>query len=85
NQDALQAVLREIAHAFRDATAGAAAAPRTPVHETNLVRVEPFFGTEEEDPLEWVELFDRAADANNWTPGRKTKIASGYLRGVAAN
>ncbi|CAG8784824.1 30674_t:CDS:1, partial [Racocetra persica] len=51
NQDALQTVLREIANTFRDITARAAAAPRAPIHETNLVHVEPFFGTEEEDPL----------------------------------
>ncbi|CAG8686989.1 2439_t:CDS:2, partial [Cetraspora pellucida] len=44
-----------------------------------------FYGEEEKDPYKWVELFDHAADANNWVPERKVKIASSYLHGLAAH
>jgi len=38
--------------------------------ELSLVKVEPFKGTEAEDPYEWMESFDNAAKANNWSPNR---------------
>ncbi|CAG8658333.1 11868_t:CDS:2 [Cetraspora pellucida] len=69
---------------FKEATVRIAATTRPSVQKTNLVHVKLFYREEEEDPHEWVELFDHAADANNWAPERKVKIASGYLCGLAA-
>src|SRR5581483_7212746 len=34
---------------------------------------------------EWIEAFERAAMANNWTGRRRTQIASGYLTGIAVS
>ena len=36
-----------------------------PPKEVSLVKVEPFRGTEKEDPYEWMEAFESAANANN--------------------
>ncbi|CAG8754150.1 33798_t:CDS:2, partial [Racocetra persica] len=80
NQDALQAVLEKIANTFRDVISRTTATSRVPIYETNLVCIELLFGIKEEDSFKWVELFDRAANTNNWTPRKKIKIASGYLQ-----
>ncbi|RIB27548.1 hypothetical protein C2G38_2160273 [Gigaspora rosea] len=77
-------LLREIANAFRNATIGVAAAAHPTSRETNLVRVDPFHGTKDENPFEWVEIFKCAVNANNWSPDRKIQIASEYLCGIAA-
>ena len=34
--------------------------------ELTLIKIEPFYGKDEEDPHEWVELFNQAATANRW-------------------
>ena len=51
--------------------------------ELSLVKVEPFYGKESEDPYEWMELFDRAAAANNWQTARLSDICAGFLREAA--
>ncbi|CAG8742020.1 9403_t:CDS:1, partial [Racocetra persica] len=51
----------------------------------NLVKVKCFYGTDDEDPFEWFAEFERAAKANNWTGDRRFHIASGYLKGIAAD
>ncbi|RIB07528.1 hypothetical protein C2G38_2214163 [Gigaspora rosea] len=61
----LHVVLWEIANAFKEATVGTATAARPALRENNLVCVDSFHGTEDEDPLEYIEAFERAADANN--------------------
>jgi hypothetical protein len=44
---------------------------RTPTpREQSLVKVEPFKGTDQEDPYEWMEAFEQAAAANNWSTHR---------------
>ena len=47
--------------------------------ELTIVKVEPFYGKEDDDPHEWVELFNKAATANRWQDNRKVAIAAGYL------
>jgi len=51
--------------------------------ELTLVEVEPFYGKDEEDPHEWIELFNQAATANQWQDNRKVAIAAGLLRDAA--
>src|SRR5215216_3674649 len=51
--------------------------------ELTLVKVDPFYGREEEDPFEWIEMFKNAAHANNWPMNRWTPIAAGYLKEAA--
>ena len=51
--------------------------------ELSIVKVEPFFGKEEEDPYEWIEMFEQAALANQWPRERWPEIAPGYLKGAA--
>jgi hypothetical protein len=51
--------------------------------ELTLVKVEPFHGTDDEDPHEWIELFNQAATANQWPDNRKVAIAAGLLRDAA--
>ena len=57
--------------------------PAAPARELSLVKVEPFKGTENEDPHEWIELFNHAAIANNWPNNRKVQIAAGFLKDAA--
>src|SRR5439155_24309238 len=51
--------------------------------ELSIVKVEPFYGKETEDPYEWLESFEQAALANQWTRNRRVEIAPGYLRDAA--
>ena len=51
--------------------------------ELTLVKVEPFHGKDEDDPHEWIELFNQAAAANRWPENRKVAIAAGLLRDAA--
>jgi hypothetical protein len=32
--------------------------------ELNLVKIQPYYGRDDEDPTEWLEAFDQAATAN---------------------
>ena len=59
----------------------AGAAPR----ELSLVKVDPFYERDDEDPHEWIDLFNQAAVANRWAAGRKIAIAAGYLKEAAYN
>jgi len=51
--------------------------------ELTLVKVDPFYGRDDEDPHEWIDLFNQAAVANRWAAGRKMAIAAGYLKEAA--
>ena len=54
--------------------------------ELSLVKVEPFNGRDDEDPVEWLEIFNRTATANHWTTEtRKKQVAGGYMKGAAAS
>ena len=52
----------------------------------NVAKIEPFHGRENEDPIEWLSLFNKAAASNNWTtPARKKAVAAAYLRDAASD
>ncbi len=59
---------------------GGGYAPR----EGSFVKSGEFGGTETEDPNEWLERFNRIAEANMWTEYRRFQIIGGYLVGAAA-
>ena len=52
----------------------------------SIAKVEYFHGKDDEDPVEWLAIFDKAAATNNWTTERRKKeIAAAYLRDAAAD
>ncbi|RGB21753.1 hypothetical protein C1646_777334, partial [Rhizophagus diaphanus] len=59
-----------------------------PVYNQNMAdegaitnALQAVFGAEDEDPIEWLAIFEKAANTNNWTtPARKLAIAASYLR-----
>ncbi len=52
--------------------------------ESNHVKLTEFRGTEVEDPNEWLEYYNRIAEANKWSEYRRFQIIGGYLvRAVA--
>ncbi len=52
--------------------------------ESNHVKLTEFRGTEAEDPNEWLECYNRIAEANKWSDHRRFQIIGGYLVGAAA-
>ena len=62
-----------------------AAIPANPgVRELSIIKLPDFSGKPEEDPLEWTDLFEQAAAANQWQgDARKIAICMGYLKGAA--
>src|SRR6266542_2651024 len=52
--------------------------------ESNHVKLTEFGGTEAEDPNEWLERYNRIAEANKWSEHRRFQIIGGYLIGAAA-
>jgi hypothetical protein len=50
--------------------------------EANLVKIEPFYG-DDQDPIGWIEEFEKAAIANGYTDARKLQIVQAYLKGTA--
>ena len=56
-----------------------AARPR----EISLVKIEPFYG-DDQDPIGWLEDFEKAAITNGYTEARKLAIVRAYLKGTAA-
>ena len=55
-----------------------------PERELSLIRPTEFAGTESEDPNDWLERYNRIADANKWNAMRRFQIVGGYLTGAAA-
>ncbi len=52
--------------------------------EGSFVKSGEFGETETENPNEWLERFNRIAEANMWTEYRHFQIIGGYLVGAAA-
>src|SRR4051794_11921484 len=52
--------------------------------ETNVIKVNFFYGKTTEDPVSWLSAFNCAVATNRWANERKVNIVSGYLRGEAA-
>ena len=44
-----------------------------------LLRIEPFRGDGTQDPLTWLDDFNRAAQANKWNLARKKDILAAFL------
>ena len=55
----------------------------TPGGEKTLLQVEFYRGDGTQDPVEWLEEFERAAITNNWSAARQISLAPAYLKGVA--
>jgi hypothetical protein len=54
--------------------------------EKSTIKVDYFSGAENEDPVEWLTAFERAAITNRWNDeARKKALAEGHLRGAAAD
>jgi hypothetical protein len=61
------------------------APPAAQPREYSVIKIEPFYGRDGEDPIEWLETFDRASITNRWTTqDRKVQVASGHLKDAAA-
>ena len=82
--DQLNAILDHVDNALEGITIMATAPPATP-KETNIIKVDFFHGTIDEDPNEWIEKFECAKDANNWAIARLHHIARGLLKDEAAD
>ena len=53
--------------------------------ERATAKIETFSGSDNEDPIEWLKNFNRAAATNRWTTEvRKLAVAGGFLKGIAA-
>ena len=50
-----------------------------------LLRVDPFKGDGTQDPLTWIENFNKATQANKWNLARKKDILAAFLRDNADN
>ena len=53
--------------------------------ELSLIKVDDFYGKDNEDPHEWLDQFKRAATANQWPEDRLLDITKGYLKGAAGD
>lgn len=84
NAAQLKELIESMTKLFEDAAKDIFKANRSGSKETNHVKVRSFSGNDDDDPIEWFDDFEWAAEANNWSDERKLKIASGYLKGMAA-
>ena len=54
--------------------------------ERSTIKINYFSEAENEDPVEWLAAFKRAAITNRWiNEARKKAITGGHLKGVAAD
>ncbi|GBB87478.1 hypothetical protein RclHR1_13970001 [Rhizophagus clarus] len=85
NQDQLTAVLTTIfgtnGQNITQLTTALGNAP--PPRELTIAKVDNFHGKDDEDPYEWLERFETAANTNQWTGNRRVAIAAGYLKDAA--
>src|SRR6266540_1057192 len=80
NPGGLDPNVAALVNALTGMNIGGGYAPR----EGSFVKPGEFGGTETEDPNEWLERFNRIAEANMWTEYRRFQIIGGYLVGAAA-
>jgi len=59
------------------------AQPEPQPRETNLVKVDPFFSGNQ-DPISWLEDFERATSANGMNDARRLAIVPAHLKGAAS-
>ena len=48
--------------------------------EKALVKIEPYRGDGTQDPITWIEEFDRAAQVNRWNAERQLELACAYMK-----
>ncbi|CAG8528441.1 17540_t:CDS:1 [Gigaspora rosea] len=86
NKDQLRELLEGLTTSFTEVANTIANTKREPEDKRELthVKVDPFHGSNDQNPIEWLEALKRVAATNNWTERRMLKIASGYLRNLAA-
>jgi hypothetical protein len=51
--------------------------------EKNLIKIDAFKGDGSQDPIDWLDEFDRAAKANHWSSERQLELAKAYMKGIA--
>ena len=57
--------------------------PAPQPRETLVVKIDPYYG-DEQDPISWIEDFEKAATANNYTDAQKLQIIAAHLKGTVA-
>jgi len=57
--------------------------PAAQAWEVSLVKIELFY-SDDQDPIGWLEDFEKAAIANKYSKARKLAIVRAYLKGTAA-
>ena len=55
----------------------------SPPRESNVAKIDPFYGNEQ-DPISWLEEFEKACTANNYTDNRKLQVVQAHLKSTAA-
>jgi hypothetical protein len=54
--------------------------------EKSTAKVQDFTGAKSEDPVKWLNAFERATITNRWnTKPRKCQVAGGYMKGAVAD
>ncbi|CAG8671092.1 9644_t:CDS:2, partial [Paraglomus brasilianum] len=48
--------------------------------EKSLIKIDFYHGDGTQDPVTWVEEFERAAKANHWSPARQLELAAAYMK-----
>ncbi|CAG8629998.1 186_t:CDS:2 [Gigaspora rosea] len=87
NKDQLRELLESLTTSFAQVANTIANTKKEPEDKRELmhVKIDPFHESDNKDPIEWLEAFERATAADNWTERRMLKIAASYLRDLAAN
>ncbi|CAG8663583.1 6049_t:CDS:1, partial [Cetraspora pellucida] len=81
----LQLLLDKFTKTFKDTTTRIINADATGKKKLNLITIFKFHRKENENPIEWFELFDQAAKTNNWSKKKRITIAAGYLSDLAVD
>ena len=48
--------------------------------EKSLIKIDFYRGDGTQDPITWIEEFDRAAKANHWSAARQLELAAAYMK-----
>ena len=80
--DNLVAELTNLTHALNAQAAAIGNQPGPAPRTLNLVKIEPFFG-DSQDPIEWLEDFENATNANGMNDADRVRIVATYLKGPA--
>ena len=86
NKDQLRELLEGLTTSFAEVANTIANTKKEPEDRRELthMKVNPFHGRDDEDPIEWLDLINRAFEANNILGTRRLAVASAHLSGLAA-